>query len=388
MVVKSNMLKLIYFLMFSFFTLVSSSAVADLSKVYKRCISSHEVCYVDRNVGQKGQVLSNRDGRNGFYATLFDEGQAIFSHYMRPSADKEIKRVSSVSVSRSGLVGRNLEANKPFPVNQNINNTFPAIRIAFEMLPPLNKKRLQRQLHRLALYNSKIDGIWGKNTYKAILTYNTIFKKRIGVHSVDAAIILQTQILSHERFNYKDGKIQPKKCSDDPEKCTASQLCLFAVKKIGDVIIWQTDPKWMKHVAKAKERALQCGVNSLNTCKWNAAACDDVALCNYAVSPGIGQKIWETRHNWLQHVNEAKRRRLSCGTQDRSANSAEDEGRLTQALMCTRNPATCSIQELCKRASVTVSGITRWRTSDLSLPFVETAKKVWVGLWRIDCSTG
>ena len=303
-----------------FLILWITPAFADLSLVYKKCEPRVEICYVDRTKSPKGQVLSNRDGSNGFYATLFDEGQAIFSHYIRVSADAEIERVSSVSVSRSGLVGRNLRPKKPFPANQNINNTFPAIRLAFEMLPPLNKKRLQQRLRRLALYNSNIDGIWGKNTYKAILTYNTIFKKRIGVHSVDSAIILQTEILGHSKFDYKDGKLEsmePKQCSISPRNCTASQLCLFAVEQREGVTRWQDDKKWSDHVSLAQQRGLDCGV------------------------------------------------------------SRSGEERATDS--CMKNPATCSIEELCSRASVTISGVVKWRTNDRALPFVETAKKFGLG---------
>lgn len=365
-----------------FFVLWITPVSADLSTVYKQCEPRAEICYMDREKGRKGQTLLSRDRKNIFYTDLFDEGQAVFEHWSRASINKEFQRVSDIAVSSSGLVGIGLEKNERFALNQNFNNTFPAIGISFGMLPLVNKKQLQQHLRRLALYNSSVDGIWGKNTYKAILAYNTIFMKRIGVQSVDEAIRLQTAILGHDKFTYKDGKIikiQPKQCSSNPIDCTASQLCLFAVKQRGDAVIWQSDPKWKNHVALAKERGLQCGVNSFDQCKWNVTACDNTEICNYAVSPGLGQKRWETKRDWLPHVKEAKRRGMSCGVIDGSSIPSDENSKYSISKTCMRNPSTCSVQELCMRASVTLSGFTRWRTDAVSAPFVETAKKFGLG---------
>ena len=370
---------------FKFLTLLliwtSSNVLADFKDIYKSCVPIDEICYGswerDKN---KQPVLASRTQNDHYLVYEFMSGISMRG-FVRANNNGQLEQVY---LSKSGMVVQGGERSYSF--EKNYNNTFPALRGEFLKLDPASRKKLQKNLAKLELYNSRIDGLWGKNTFSALLAYNTIFKNAIGVYNKKQASELQRTILKHDRFNYKDGRVkrvQPKFCSEDINQCTATQLCIIAAKRIGDVVIWTDEPKWQRHVTAAKERGLQCGVNSSDVCKWNPTSCDTTELCNYAVRPGLGQKSWETKSDWLPHVTEAKRRGLSCGVQsvpswvkqDSTDTVPENESSYSVSTTCSKKPESCSVQELCVRASITVSDTTKWRTDALSAPFVETAKK-------------
>lgn len=352
---------------------------AEPSKVYQRCGQNSEICYQTFDKQNQIAIGSFIKNEKYIYYNFFDS--LTVRGFNRIRVDQILERVQ---MSRAGMVVQGGE--RSYSYDNNYNTTFPAIRAEFLKLGPHSRKKLQSNLAKLELYQSNIDGLWGKNTFSAVLAYNTIFMNAIGVHSARQASELQGTILKHDRFNYKDGRVkrvQPKFCSEDINQCTATQLCIIAAKRIGDVVIWTDEPKWQRHVTAAKERGLQCGVNSSDVCKWNPTSCDTIELCNYAVRPGLGQKSWETKSNWLPHVTEAKRRGLGCGVksvpswvkQDSTDTASENESSYSVSTTCSRKPESCSVQELCIRASITVSDTTEWRTDALSAPFVETAQK-------------
>lgn len=104
-------------------------------------------------------------------------------------------------MARTGLVGRNLEKGEYFPNNTNHNNVFPYLGSEFKASPAWKRRKIQHTLKQLELYKSSVDGLWGVNTYKAILAYQIIFNQQIDVSTKGAAISLLYKIYDHRRWD-------------------------------------------------------------------------------------------------------------------------------------------------------------------------------------------
>ena len=81
---------------------------------------------------------------------------------------------------------------------------------------------------------------------------------------------------------------------------------------------WSPDDYYSDHVAEAKKRGLNCGIN------LQFPSLGEATLCLRAVMNGS----WDLRPQWVDYSSEAKRRGLSCGvgevTQTASATTSED----------------------------------------------------------------
>ena len=101
----------------------------------------------------------------------------------------------------------------------------------------------------------------------------------------------------------------------DQKLCTYSTALIYGVKK------WETRGQYELHVQEAKRRGLSCGVSGFNQTNQTAQSgasmyskdWTDQKLCTYSTALIYGVKKWETRGQYELHVQEAKRRGLSCG---------------------------------------------------------------------------
>jgi len=117
-------------------------------------------------------------------------------------------------------------------------------------------------------------------------------------------------------------------CSTNASLCSVTELCNRASWFNGSRQTWMKSKSYQKYVSEAKKRKLSCGTqssSSTNTkkksgsCSLNSAVCTNVQLCGKAIAISNGLKIWETRKMYAPHVREAKRRGLVCGTKPSSS---------------------------------------------------------------------
>ena len=304
--------------------------------------STHDICRSDGTGKYNGhdKIISYK-GKQRYEAYFFPNRQ--FSVFRYDSNNNRI----SIDVADNGLVGRNLAAGEYYPNNKNYNNTLPEIRSRFLASSDWRRKEIQRNLKRLELYNSSVDGLWGRNTFNAIIGYNAIFKQSLQVGSNYKADELLNAISSHNRFNYTDGKLQ--KASPKPScfyttsnryVCSSTQVCTWATNTRTPKR-WNTASSYSRGwVAEAKRRKLSCGVveQSNNTCSYSKTdACTNTAICSYAT---IGNpKRWNHALGGGNWVREAKKRNLQCGVY---------ETKQTQSPCSTYNLKSCSTKQLCQ----------------------------------------
>jgi len=105
-----------------------------------------------------------------------------------------------------------------------------------------------------------------------------------------------------------------KTCFDDVKRCSLEQLCLAATENdTSKGKVWAKNIDNKKHVIEAKKRGLSCRVNDSKTCPEDIKKCKPKFLCRMATEKTNSKTLWETSINLQKYVNEAKRRKLSCG---------------------------------------------------------------------------
>lgn len=107
----------------------------------------------------------------------------------------------------------------------------------------------------------------------------------------------------------------PETCFVDPSQCNVEDLCAKATRNYNGQRNWDDLPMYEKYASEAKRRGLTCGVaassqpsNKTSSCNADPRLCDEKKLCELATRNGK----WETLPGYIPHVNEAKRRNLSC----------------------------------------------------------------------------
>ena len=107
-----------------------------------------------------------------------------------------------------------------------------------------------------------------------------------------------------------------------PDTQPVSQFASLSNTIICDVATlngaWETRTKYKKHVQEAKRRGLSCGVSDTQQVS-QFAHLNSYVICEVATLNGA----WETRTKYKKHVQEAKRRGLSCGVENSSTNNSE-----------------------------------------------------------------
>ena len=96
----------------------------------------------------------------------------------------------------------------------------------------------------------------------------------------------------------------------------------------------------------------------------NTDACSAVQLCSIATQYYGASVMWETKSDFAPYVAAAKARGLNCGVT--SANNVSKCG--------ISAPESCTLVELCKRATEVSSGKRIWKTNSYWQPFVQTAQ--------------
>lgn len=205
------------------------------------------------------------------------------------------------------------------------------------------REKIQRNLHRLQLYNSKVDGIWGVKTAQAIMAYNLIFRKSLGVTNEENGAVLLRSILMHSRFDYLDGKIWSKDViSVVKEACKSSMLTLCTDRA-------------------SRNLSNQCFLDD------RPSACSNSAVCKHATigAPPRWNRSNITSERW---VFEAQRRGLSCGVEPVTVKNNDTK--------CANNPDKCGAVELCQRGTVASNGKRIWRTDAQGSPYAKAAQNV------------
>ena len=284
----------------------------------------------------------------------------------------------------------------------------------------------------MELYNSTVDGLWGRNTFNAIIGYNAVFKQTLQLGSNYEADQLLKAISSHNRFGYKNGKLASsgQSCSSsNPQSCSSQLVCNLAT--IGNPKQWKTTDQISRNwLAEAKRRKLSCGVNlqSNLACEYNPRVCTDNEVCEFATL--LYPKRWNTidfkSRTW---VKEAQRRKLTCGVVDAAQTSTnkkpcstysvsscsneqlcqfgttgtpkrwskglhgkiyaqeaqhrglscgtnESFATANVAKSCTNDPSKCGVVELCANAAETKAGKVVWRTDVYGKRYAAAAKSI------------
>ena len=128
-------------------------------------------------------------------------------------------------------------------------------------------------------------------------------------------------------------------CNDDLNLCSETQICNLSTVTLGSRRIWSSIYKNKDYVIEAKRRGLTCGVKEQlavvkkTTCRQDPSVCSTSDLCEEATF-GNGAKKWSTLY--IKHVNEAKRRALTCGVKDtKSDNKNELLGDWAGSITCS-----------------------------------------------------
>ena len=158
-------------------------------------------------------------------------------------------------------------------------------------------------------------------------------------------------------------------CRNDPSACKELELCQKSTFSIGNKKYWSSSMS--NYVREAKSRGLNCGVESqviasINNCSLNPKSCSQDILCSHATRLSTDlETIWETSPNWKAHVAEAKRRGLQCGVNKKTtANTAQQNNN-------SENFVTWTDHRICSTATLAGS----WSTRSIYQPHVREAKR-------------
>lgn len=114
-------------------------------------------------------------------------------------------------------------------------------------------------------------------------------------------------------------------CSSNANQCTPKQLCSAATSTEGGVKVWSKSSRYSKHVSKAKQVGINCGVVEIvASCDNDPELCSVDDLCKQSVQKSGGKTGWKTSNKAAGHIALAKEFGLKCGVTSRSvtANSS------------------------------------------------------------------
>ncbi len=118
----------------------------------------------------------------------------------------------------------------------------------------LKRKQIQFALRKLNYYSSSVDGIWGKRTEQALVSFGQTEK----LNPSDTQGIFKS-ILSKVDVPSSFAVARKKTCADDVRICETSVVCQQAVMGSN----WETRSKYMPYVREAKRRGLTCGLGQV-----------------------------------------------------------------------------------------------------------------------------
>ncbi len=168
-------------------------------------------------------------------------------------------------------------------------------------------------------------------------------------------------------------------CERDASNCSPKDLCTTATTLKGKTTIWNS--QWPEHIELAISVGMNCKVNGLNedvevtvpnekplatklTCDSDIVACSKEDLCAVATFRPFNQNtyIWKVGR-YVDFVEEAKRRGLSCGVWDFIVQPVP--------YLCSQYAEACDDNRLCKLAVVNES----WQTDSDFQKYVIEAKR-------------
>jgi hypothetical protein len=113
------------------------------------------------------------------------------------------------------------------------------------------------------------------------------------------------------------------------------------------------------------------GLSKAPTCEDDPALCSVVQLCGKAASTVNGDKAWNTDAKAADYVALAKSTGVTCGVKPKPVVVAK-------APTCEDDPALCSVVQLCGKAASTVNGDRAWNTDATAVDYVALAKSTGV----------
>jgi V8-like Glu-specific endopeptidase len=113
----------------------------------------------------------------------------------------------------------------------------------------------------------------------------------------------------------KVDKVPEKTCDDDPSLCSIDQLCGQSLTFKSGKAAWRTDNG--SYVIEAKRRGLNCGVARVEAlpkkiCREDLSSCLEAELCDMSSVFSQNGRVWTRYSPNQKYVIEAKRRGLSC----------------------------------------------------------------------------
>ena len=92
-------------------------------------------------------------------------------------------------------------------------------------------------------------------------------------------------------------------CSSNANQCTPKQLCSAATSTEGGVKVWSKSSYYFKHVSKAKQVGINCGVVEIvASCDNDPELCSVDDLCKQSVQKSGGKTVWKTSSNAAGHI--------------------------------------------------------------------------------------
>ena len=128
------------------------------------------------------------------------------------------------------------------------------IKASFRGQSLLRRKQIQFALRKLNYYSSSVDGIWGKRTEQALVSFGQTEK----LSPSDTQGIFKS-ILSKVDVPSAFAVARKKTCADNVRICETSLVCQKAVAGNN----WETRSQYMPYVTEAKRRGLTCGLGQV-----------------------------------------------------------------------------------------------------------------------------
>ena len=347
-----------------------------------------DICLDKNLMNSDGKIAGVRSivfrNESVFHDVIFAPDGFFTARRYINEAGRSLKKQLTISISPQGFVGVNLGTNERFSPNPNYRNFSPTLRAYFLQLPEWKRKKIQVNLKLLELYSTKIDGLWGPNTLKALIGYSALFRQSFKFDTAYEVTKLTQAISEHRRFDYKNGfvgtagSVAKLPCGTSSlSRCSPIQLCERGTIKGSSAgrQRWYTLGPGAIYAAEARKRRLMCGVEPAKTASanWcspsNTKVCSNTVVCNGATASGPGKKWNDGSSTGRKWVAEARKRKLACGITKPIVSASS-------APKCENDPASCGVVGLCKRGSELIDGKRAWRTDAYGQRYADAAREV------------
>ena len=136
-------------------------------------------------------------------------------------------------------------------------------------------------------------------------------------------------------------------CSSNANQCTPKQLCSAATSTEGGVKVWSKSSYYSKHVSKAKQVGINCGVVEIvASCDNDPELCSVDDLCKQSVQKSGGKTVWKSSSKAAKHIALAKEFGLKCGVTSTSTTTVSPSYNVKKKF-CSQDSAACNNSEIC-----------------------------------------